>query len=29
MNTATALPSRFLKKDELPANMSYTFLENP
>lgn len=29
MNTATALLSRLLKKDELLADMSSTFLENP
>lgn len=29
MNTATALLRRFLKKDELPDNMSYTSLETP
>lgn len=29
MNPATALLSPFLRKDELPANMAYTFLDGP
>lgn len=28
MNPATALLSHFVEKDELPANTSYTFLED-
>lgn len=28
MNPATALLSRFLKKNVLPANMAYAFLED-